>query len=74
MSLEVLNESPNNVPIVLQPGKFVNEKASDKKYTIPKKLKVLDLIATFHYDKNLVEKEKGLYLFAIDKKKMLKNY
>jgi hypothetical protein len=54
MSKSTLKSVQGIIPIVLQPGKYMNDKLSDLKYNVQRKLKVLDLIATFHNDKKLV--------------------
>ena len=54
MSNSILKSTQDTIPIVLQPGKYMNEKMSDLKYNVQRKLKVLDLVATFHNDKKLV--------------------
>lgn len=54
MSRGVLNSNQDTIPIVLQPGKYMGDNIRDLKYNVQKKLKVLDLVTTFHMDKKLV--------------------
>lgn len=45
----------------------------EKRYTIQKKLKILDVVSTFQKEKNMDKDQKGFYLFTTNKKQMLKN-
>lgn len=57
--------------MVLQPNKVSS--LVEKRYTIQKQLKILDVIRIFQKEKSLEGEQKGFYLFTSDKRQVLKN-